>query len=211
MLKEQNPLSLDEEYAWYDVESSFTNIPVDETTSYIINEIYQKKKLPQIFCKMIFKTLLYELIMEVLLQFNYSLLQQANGCTMGGPLTVTLADIHMIRMETDLVVPIRPIFYKPYVDDIENHCQKNTVNKLYGGLSSYYPKVKLTLGTNPLIFMDTEIIHNKGMIETWVHRKKTKQAEEHHGHLTFLNSIKGIPLKQNYIEQSTFYQSLQMG
>ena len=31
---------------------------------------------------------------------------------MGGPLFVTLSDIHMIRMETDIAVPIRPIFYK---------------------------------------------------------------------------------------------------
>ena len=39
---------------------------------------------------------------------------------MGGPLSVNLADIHMIRMETDMVVPIRPIFYKQYMDDIYN-------------------------------------------------------------------------------------------
>ena len=87
---------------------------------------------------------------------------------------------------------------------------RKTLNKLYDGLSSYYPKVKLILGTNPLIFMDTKIINNNGMIETWVPRKKTKQTEKHHRHLTFLNGIKGIPLKQNYIEQSTFHQSLQM-
>ena len=33
MLKEQTPLSLDEEYVSYDVESLFTNIPVAETIS----------------------------------------------------------------------------------------------------------------------------------------------------------------------------------
>ena len=49
---------------------------------------------------------------------------------MGGPLSVTLADIHMIRMETDVVVPVGPIFYKRYVDDIYNYHQKNTVDKL---------------------------------------------------------------------------------
>ena len=60
MLKQQTPLSLDEEYVSYDVESLFTNIPVDETISYIINEIYQKK-LPQICSKTILKRLLYKL------------------------------------------------------------------------------------------------------------------------------------------------------
>ena len=39
-----------------------------------------------------------------------------------------------------------------------NCCQKNTVDKLYDGLNSYHPKVKLSIETNPLRFLDTEII-----------------------------------------------------
>ena len=38
MLKEETPLNLNEEYVSYDVESLFTNIPIDETILYI-NEI----------------------------------------------------------------------------------------------------------------------------------------------------------------------------
>ena len=176
MLKQQTPLCVDKEYVLYDVlyESLFTNISVNETISYIINEIYQKNKLPQICSKTIFNRLLYKLTTEVSFQFNYSFLKQTNGCTMDGPLSVTLADIHMIRMETDIVVPIRPMFYKRYVDDIYNRCQKNTVDKLYDGLNNYHPKVKITIETNPLRFLDTEIIHNNGMMETRVHWKKTK-------------------------------------
>ena len=60
------------------------------------------------------------------------------------------------------------------MDDIYNHHQKNTVDKLYDGLNKYHPKVKLTIETNPIRFLDTEIIYNNGMIETQVHRKKTK-------------------------------------
>ena len=62
MLKDQEPLNPNEEYVSYDVESLFTNIPVDEIINYIINEIYQKKKLPQVCSKTIFKRLLYKLI-----------------------------------------------------------------------------------------------------------------------------------------------------
>ena len=39
------------------------------------------------------------------------------------PLSLTLADIHMFQMETNAKVPIRPIFYNWYVDDIYNCCQ----------------------------------------------------------------------------------------
>ena len=61
-----------------------------------------------------------------------------------------------------------------YVEYLYNRRQKNTVNKLYDGLNNYHPKVKLTIETNPLRFLDKEIIHNGGMIKARVHRKKTK-------------------------------------
>ena len=174
MLKDQEPLNPNEEYVSYDVESLFTNIPVDETINYIINEIYQKKKLPQICSKTIFKRLLYKLTTEVSFQFNYKLFKQTDGYIKGGPLSVTLSDIHMIRMETDAVVPIRPIFYKRYVDDIYNRRQKNTCDVLCNAINNYHPKIKLTIETNPQRFLDTEITHINGTIETRVHRKKTK-------------------------------------
>ena len=60
------------------------------------------------------------------------------------------------------------------MDDIYNRCQKNTVDKLYDGLNNYHLKVRLTIETNPLRFLDTEIIHNNSMIEARVRRKKTK-------------------------------------
>ena len=56
---------LDVEYVSYDVESLFTNIPADETTSYIINKIFKKNKLQQI-CSKIFNRLLYKSTTEVL-------------------------------------------------------------------------------------------------------------------------------------------------
>ena len=65
ILKDQEPLNPNEEYVSYDVESLFTNIPIDETINCIINEIYQKKKLPQICSKTMFKRLLYKLMAEV--------------------------------------------------------------------------------------------------------------------------------------------------
>ena len=70
MLKEKTRLSSNEEYASYNAESLFTNIPADERISYTINEIYLKNKLPQICSKIIFKRLLYKLTTVVSFQFN---------------------------------------------------------------------------------------------------------------------------------------------
>ena len=128
---------------------------------------------------------------------------------MGGPLSVTLSDIDMIRMETDVVVAIRPIFYKRYTDDIYNRRQKNTSDVLYNALNNYYPKIKLTIETNPQRFLDTEITYINGTTETRLHRER-KQNYQYHGHQTFLKGIRETPLRQNYIVQSEFHQILQV-
>ena len=60
------------------------------------------------------------------------------------------------------------------MDDIYKCYRKNTVDKLYDGLNNYHPKVKLTIETNPLRFLNKEMIHNNNMIKTQVQRKKTK-------------------------------------
>ena len=50
---------------------------------------------------------------------------------MGRPLSVTLADIHMIRIEKDIVTSLKPIFYKRLVDDIYNRRKKGIHDYLY--------------------------------------------------------------------------------
>ena len=58
---------------------------------------------------------------------------------MGGPLFVTLADIHMIRTEEDVVTPLKSIFYKRFVDDSYNIREKGIHDNLYERLNNYHP------------------------------------------------------------------------
>ena len=78
------------------------------------------------------------------------------------------------------------------MDDIYNRCQKNTADKLYDGLNNYHPEVKLIIEANPLRFLDTEIIHNNGLIETRVHRKKTKLTTPSISNITKKNKLNTI-------------------
>ena len=117
MMKNQTPLDPDEEYVSYDADSLFISITAEETIEYIIYQIYNEKKVPQICSKNIFRRLMYKLTTECAFQFKQNLFKQTEDCSMGGPLSVTLADIHMIRTEKD-ITPLKPILYKIFVDDI---------------------------------------------------------------------------------------------
>ena len=61
MLSSIPPLQDDEKEVSYDVESLFTIIPIEETISYIIDQIYVHKLLTPICWKLIFRRLLIKL------------------------------------------------------------------------------------------------------------------------------------------------------
>ena len=53
---------------------------------------------------------------------------------MGRPLSVTFGDIYMVKMENDVVIPSKPIFYHRFVDDIYSR-QKIGDNVLFDQLN----------------------------------------------------------------------------
>jgi len=63
------------------------------TWHYILDEIYIKKKLQPICTRLIFKRLLLKLTTESTFIFQSNFYKQTDGCTMGGPLSVTFANI----------------------------------------------------------------------------------------------------------------------
>ena len=93
---------------------------------------------------------------------------------MGGPLSVTLSDIHMTRTENNVVGPEKPLFYRRFVDDIINRRKKNEHDIIFENLNKYHPKINLTMEVNLCKFLDTKIINNKGNITAEVFRKTSK-------------------------------------
>ena len=96
-IKNIPPLQEDEHVS-YDVESLFTNIPINETIDYILDQIYNKKKLKPICPKLIFKRLLLKLATKVTFTINNNFFKETDGCAMGRPLSVKFSDIFMIKM-----------------------------------------------------------------------------------------------------------------
>ena len=71
-------------------------------------------------------------------------------------------------MEEDIVTPMKPHFYKRYVDDTYIRRKKNEPDSLFEKLNSYHPSIKLTIDKNPTKFLDAEIIRRESKIEAKV-------------------------------------------
>ena len=166
-------LDFSEEDVSYDAVSLFTSIPVKDTIKYICDEIYRKKSIPTFHIKeIIFKNLLTKLATNCVFSFNNVLYKQIDGCTMGGPLSVVLANIFLSKMEKDIITPHNPIFYKRYVDDIYVRRKKDESDILFDEMNKFHKNIKFTIEKDPKKFLDTEITKtDDNIIETKVHRK----------------------------------------
>ena len=174
IIQNQPSLNENEELVSYDVESLFTNVPIDDTIEYILDEIYIYKKLPKFCSRLIMKRLLLKLTTESTFIFQSNYFKQIDGCTMGGPLSVTFANIFLTKLEKDIVRPHNPPFYKHFVDDIITRRSINQPDLLFSEINEYHPNIKFTTETNPRKFLDTELIIIDNKIITSVYRKPNK-------------------------------------
>ncbi|XP_078365461.1 uncharacterized protein LOC144649756 [Oculina patagonica] len=158
----------------YDVTSLFTEIPLDETINHILDQIYKQHKLPQIAPRTIFKRLLERVTKGTVFSFNGQLYKQIDGCSMGNPLSPTLANIFMCKLEEDIVTPLNLPFYDRYVDDCFSKRKANAPDSLLDKLNSYHPNIKFTVEENPGHFLDTSFNHHEGNFTTSVYQKPGK-------------------------------------
>ena len=93
---------------------------------------------------------------------------------MGGPVSVVFSDIFMCKMDEDVVVSAKPMFYKRYIDDTYIRRKKNINDELFQNLNCYHTNSKLTLEENPIKFLDTKIIRKDNIISTQLFTKLTK-------------------------------------
>ena len=62
---------------------------------------------------------------------------------MGGPISVTICDIYMIKMEKDVVKPTKPKFYGRFVEDIYVRRKKDQGDQLFYKMNNYCKNIKL--------------------------------------------------------------------
>ena len=57
-------------------------------------------------------------------------------------------------MESEVAAPLKPKFYRRYVDDIFNRCRENAEDILFKRLNNYHQHFKLTTEINSTKFLD---------------------------------------------------------
>ena len=157
-LKDQT-VDEDEIVVSYDVTSLFTEIPLDET----INHILEIPQTPSIASRSIFKRLLERVTKGTVFSFNGKLYKQVGGCSMGNPLSPTLANIFMCKLEEYVVKPKNLPFYDRYVGDCFTKRRTNASDILLENLNSYHPNIKFTVEGNPEHFLDTSFNYQDGI------------------------------------------------
>ena len=105
-----------------DIDSLFTNIPLEETINICTNLIYDNVDVIEGINKFEFKNLLSLATQEPYSLFNDVLYKQKDGVAMGSPLGPTMANFflsfyEMIWLE-QCPNEFKPVFYRRYVDDI---------------------------------------------------------------------------------------------
>ena len=94
-----------------------TRTPIEENINYIADITFVRKEIEPLCKNLIFKKLLFKLTKGCVFSVTEKLLKQVDGCPMGGPMSADFSDIFMCKMEFDVIVLPKFIFYKSYVDD----------------------------------------------------------------------------------------------
>ena len=166
----------------FDVESLFTNIPLNEVIEIVINKIFQNSDTTfHNFTKIQFKQLLELAIKNMFFIFNKQLYEQIDGVAMGSPLAPVLANIFLSHHEENWLQQcpnnFKPLLYKRYVDDTFLLFE-DTVdpNHFLNYLNSKHPNIRFTAESetnNQISFLDMSIHKQNNSFHTSVFRKKT--------------------------------------
>ena len=104
-----------------DVDSLFTNVPLEETIHICVNELFKSNSSIHGLNKKQITEMLSLATKESIILFDMAFYTQVDGVAMGSPLGPSLANAFLCHHETkwlnDCPKKFKPVFYKRYVDD----------------------------------------------------------------------------------------------
>ena len=159
----------------------FTNIPLNETTDIICNELFKHQAWIGGMNKNTFRELLTLAMEETCFIFDGKLYKQCDGVSMGSPLGPDYANSFMSYHEKiwldECPDDIKPIKYRRYVDDIFVLCRdREHHEKFKEYMNSKHPNIAFTdelEENNMLPFLDVAVTRTDDGFTTNLYRKGT--------------------------------------
>ena len=166
--------------ASFDIESLFTNIPLDEVINICVNNVFGNKKRVKSLLKKDFKQLLTLFVKSSCFVFNNVYYQQVDGVAREPPLGPTLANLFLVNYESkwlkECPVQFAPKYYRRYVDDIFLLVKaKDHVKKFFRYMNSRHPNIKFTCeeeNDKKISFLDISITRTENNFTTSIFGKK---------------------------------------
>ena len=151
----------------FDVESLFTNVPLQRTLEIIVDRIYNKKLIDTNLKKSTLRKLIRDTCTKTAFSCNNQLYEQIDGVSMGGSLGPVLANIIMTEFEQTIVKQLinRGLitFYCRYVDDTLLLIKPDTINIILDFFHKFDKNIRFTYdlfeNTTPH-FLDINILTN---------------------------------------------------
>ena len=182
-----------------DIDSLFSNLPLNETINIYINKLFENNEF---ICGLNRKEIFEMLSLttkESIILFDNIYYSQVDGVAMGSPLGPTLANVFLCHHERkwleDCPDNFRPVYYKRYVDDIFVLFKKPEHLKLFVNyMNTKHNNIKFTFEAEKdgkLPFLDVNIFREKGNFVTSVYRKDTFSG-------VYTNFISFIPLEYKF-------------
>ncbi len=167
--------------ASFDVKSLFTNIPLNETIKFCVEDLYSSNHWPEKFSKTELLSLLSAAVKDCFFVFNSQWYTQIDGVAMGSPLGASLANAFLAHHEkiwlANCPPEFSPVLYKRYVDDIfllfksESH-----IAQFERYMNQQHPSIEFTSemqSDGSMSFLDLSISSVNGKFCTSVYRKMT--------------------------------------
>ena len=166
-----------------DVESLFTNVPVQQTINIILDVMYNNPTIaapdiPQDTMKALLVTCTTETPFRII---NGDIFLQKDGVSMGSPLGPLFANMYMCFVENTVLPTLThpPMIYTRYVDDIflviKDIRTLTEIKEKFEALSVL--KFTHEIEQNKIAFLDVKITRKSEKLETAVHTKETDSGE----------------------------------
>ena len=164
-----------------DVESLFTNIPVDETIKNAVDDLFSSNMYQGKLSKSELYYLLKLATSESSFIFDNILYKQIDGVAMGSPLGPSLANAFLCHYEKlwldSCPLEFKPVVYRRYVDDIFVLFKSKDHLLLFAKyMNTRHKNLKFTFDfeqNNSFSFLDVKITRGSNRFSTSVFRKAT--------------------------------------